>query len=320
MTANIIEDLRSSFPSALVLFAYSKYTTQEYQNTHLILLNFLGQVAHHRDPSSPETHKLYDDYRFIEDSQLLPRQDRTKEALALELKTYERVFIVIDALDEFSLTDPSKARNLVQELEDLGGCILITSRNPVPFSEGGYISCEIRAFEEDVRLFLKDSAVDGLVGNVLRQREDLITAVVDKIADRAEGMFLPARLHLDSLVQCKNAFEVKKYLANLPNNLDSTYQSMMERIEERNDFSTLRFLSFLLVMEGRDITVDAMLQSVACTEDMEGDVRDHVLPIEMMLAACSGFVTVVDRYGCVDGSMKRLRHFKAFQFCRESFQ
>lgn len=137
-----------------------------------------------RSPS-PALTALFKDYRF---SQFPPTYERTKQVLKHELAQFFRAFIIVDALDEHHVDDPAAPAELTRELEALGVNVLITSRNPVPFTSGTFESVTISASPSDVQSFVSRSIQSGFVRDVLSQRQGLTEEVTKKIVERADGV------------------------------------------------------------------------------------------------------------------------------------
>lgn len=186
----VIQDLVNTSSDAAILWMFNKSTTESLQEPRLLVLSFLGQILQSSafQALSPEFVKFYRTYR---NETCPPNHQRAKQVLRIELKRFQRAFIVIDALDEFRVGDPNKQKTLVKELETLGASILITSRSPIPFTPRTFFSCEIRASRNDIRTFVTATIREGpgILDQILAQREGLTERVVDSVTAQADGLY-----------------------------------------------------------------------------------------------------------------------------------
>jgi ankyrin repeat protein len=329
MAAIIIEDLENSLDPLLpqvVLMVYNKYNSQRYQTTRLVMLNLLSQVMEHHQPSSSQVVRLYKAYNLRPD--LLPRHDHVKAALKQELQPFGRIYVVVDALDEFDTEQPARCVELIREVEDLGASVLVTSRTHIPFTPGTFTQCEIRASSTDVETYIDARISAGTVASVLKRDLLLARQVATTISSRADGMFLCSHLALQSIVDCTTPYEVKLHLSKCPSTLDQTYDTIMERIHSQQDPRARRLISSLVITEGKSIGVEAMMQSISSIAGLEGDVRDHVPDPQVVLSACYGLVIVVDQYNnehmrakmWEDKEMELERQLREGGYFRKAFQ
>jgi hypothetical protein len=172
MSAVVIEDLKLD-GKALVLYAYNHYSTQQFQTAHLLFLSFLSQLleAHPIHSDSTAIGLLYREYSNR--PQVPPFYSRVKEILTQEISTFDRSFIVIDALDEFSIAYPHLSVNLVRDLETLGARVLITSRSAIPFTSGCYEECPISASDEDIQSLISSEFQQGYLPELLKRNPNL---------------------------------------------------------------------------------------------------------------------------------------------------
>ncbi|TFK99948.1 hypothetical protein BDV98DRAFT_129220 [Pterulicium gracile] len=111
MSSIVIQDLVNTSSDAAILWMFNKSTTESLQEPRLLVLSFLGQILQSSafQALSPEFVKFYRTYR---NETCPPNHQRAKQVLRIELKRFQRAFIVIDALDEFRVGDPNKQKTL----------------------------------------------------------------------------------------------------------------------------------------------------------------------------------------------------------------
>ncbi|KAF7343632.1 Ankyrin [Mycena sanguinolenta] len=166
-----------------------------------------------------------------------PSLNEDHAILCSTISQYLKVFILVDALDEY----PERKRDIFMSyLSQLGTNVnlLLTSRphislkNRIPEME----VLEIEAREEDIRCHIDAQILKSpRLSNHIQNCPDLLGQIEDRIVRRSDGMFLMAKLHIDSLSGKHTVKAVQNTLKNLPNNLESTYDDVLERINRQSD-------------------------------------------------------------------------------------
>ncbi|RYP09021.1 hypothetical protein DL764_001517 [Monosporascus ibericus] len=239
LTSIVVENLMARFgndKNIAVAFLYCNFRREDDQKAEHLLGSLLKQLAQGRSPLPESVASLYDSH---ENKRTRPSFDETTRALQSVAALYSRVFIVIDALDECQTTDGCRTR-LLSELFSLQakyGTNLFTTSRFIPevtemFSKS--TSLEIRASVEDVGRYVDGhiSHLPSFVGRNPELQEEIKTGIVKAI----DGMFLLAKLHLNSLVGKRSPKAVRAALTKLPTGseaYDDAYESAMERIESQ---------------------------------------------------------------------------------------
>ena len=114
--------------------------------------------------------------------------------LSIEIRKFEQVFILVDALDEFRGDSGHRAPLIDQLRELLKECpsrLMITSRHNtrIEWSLPTAVHIEIRASNEDIRNYL-ESRLLGDSSMVFRVKLDnaLQKSIIDTLTSRAQGM------------------------------------------------------------------------------------------------------------------------------------
>jgi hypothetical protein len=194
ITSIAIDNLCARFqndPSVGVAYVYCNYRRQQEQKPADIFASLLKQLIQER-PSLPESiramHKLH------KDKQSRPSFEEILSALHSIVTDYSRVFIFIDALDEYQTSD-GRHRILLSEIFSLqaktGVSLFATSRFiPEIMKEfEGCISLEIRASEEDVQRYL-----DGHMSQLppfISGKPGLQETIKTEITKAVDGMYVP---------------------------------------------------------------------------------------------------------------------------------
>lgn len=177
-----------------VVFMYCNYK-ERYKVTD-IMEALLKQLSFHRltSGSIELLQRQFDQKRHPPLSMLM-------SILEAETKTYSRVFIVVDALDEFYPEEDR--RNLLEELRSLtenrSVKLMATSRHidSIAYSIGADIKLEITAMSDDIKSLVQARiSTNDMLKRLLTKRPSIEDKVVNSVVEKAQGMYVPALLLL----------------------------------------------------------------------------------------------------------------------------
>ena len=164
-------------------FIYCNYKEQAEQTVSSLAASLLKQMVQDRDAISDNVKSLYKRHHR---RSTRPTLDRLTNVLISEIKTYSKVFVVVDALDECREDDATRAR-LLEVLRSLPGNVnlMVTSRNLPSIARdfGGTKRLHIRAKDDDIRAYIEDRIAFG--PQCLKNLQEVI---VNKIVENAKGM------------------------------------------------------------------------------------------------------------------------------------
>lgn len=170
-----------------IAYVYCNFRRQDEQTARELLASLLKQLLQSLS-TLPETAKSLYNKHNTRDSR--PSLEEISNTLPSVIKLYSRVFILIDAIDECRESDGSQTRFLqeVFELQRKSKFNIFATSRPIPgivdqFKDS--ISLEIRATDEDVRMFLH-SQMTQLPGFLCRQ--NLQEEVINEIVRSVKGM------------------------------------------------------------------------------------------------------------------------------------
>ena len=106
--------------------------------------------------------------------------------------------------------------------------------------------------------------------------------------------FLLAQLHLDSLVSKTNRREVRRALANLPKEVDKTYDEAMKRIQiqvEDDRELAIRVLSWI-AYSYRPLSTLELQYALAITPGMTAMDFDALEDVDLLTSVCAGLVVI----------------------------
>ncbi|KUI71876.1 hypothetical protein VM1G_07859 [Cytospora mali] len=190
LTAIVTDDLIrrfSRYSDVGIAYVYCNFNRQAEQKADDLLASLLKQLSKNR-PHLPESvTTLYEDHQ---DGR--PSLDEISKALWSVTAMYSRVFILVDALDECSISDGCRTRFLDEIFAvqaELRANVFATSRHIPETTKKfeGSISLEICASQEDVQRYL-DSRMSELP-EFISERLELQEEVRNSIVQSVHGMY-----------------------------------------------------------------------------------------------------------------------------------
>lgn len=173
-----------------VCYFYCNFQRQDEQRLENIVLGFLKQLA---QITTPMPTCLKDLFYRCKAKGGRPSLEESINTLYSVARTFSRIFVVVDALDECQTTEGCQ-RQLISQLIELktliGANILATSR-PVPHILGRFkefVLLEVLASPGDIRKYVVGNMQD-LPGFVSRN-PNLINEITDKIVAATNGMYV----------------------------------------------------------------------------------------------------------------------------------
>ena len=195
ITSIVVDHLKTSFPDDKTgkAFLYCMYKRQDDQKVCDLLASLLGQLAVQQSMVPKSICELYDKHRRKGEKSRLS-EDKIREELYSIAKTYSRIFIVIDALDECKT---NRIRNellsevyKLQERSDLR--LMVTFRPSIELQPPSTMTeLKIRAREEDIDQYLNDQMSE--LCDIVQENNELQRKIKDRILTSVDGMYV--RLH-----------------------------------------------------------------------------------------------------------------------------
>ncbi|KAF9774219.1 hypothetical protein IL306_007815 [Fusarium sp. DS 682] len=282
-------------------YAYCEYANQREQSMVSLLCSMTRQLIE----SETQLINLLQDFHARTADMAIGVAECTGLLRSL-FPFFSKVFLVVDALDEFSSVDQER-QNLATHLRDLAlsrasNCsVLITSRpsNDIEelFDETSKVvlvpAIEDIASYVDMRTSQSYDSSSWVKGDKSLQLR-IQTAVIGK----SRGMFLLARLQMDQLLAQESVGELEDALETLTDNLDSYYDKAMARIrklpEANHAKSTLDLLSWVCHTK-RPMTICEIQHALAATHSEAGSLerlRRYFKDVNRILGRCAGLVLV----------------------------
>ncbi|KAI5462028.1 putative ankyrin repeat protein [Mariannaea sp. PMI_226] len=312
LTSFLVDDLVERFSGDLnvgIAYIYCNFKRQEQQKVDDLLASLLKQLVGTSLTLPSSVVSLHNRHKA---RRTRPSLEEILDTLHSVLANYSRVFIVVDALDEYDNADGCRSRFLSQllDLQAKTGTNLFTTSRYLPEIQKileGSILLEIRAKSSDVCKYLQQHMSE--LPSCVSKNEHLQTTVVSRITEVADGMFLLAKLHLDSLRDKYTERAVNRALDHFRKGtgaLDQAYFEAMERIRSQQiDFQKLALLVLSWITNATRPLTTLELQHALAVEPGDDKFRNDNIPeVENMVSVCIGLVTVEE-----ESSIIRLVHY-----------
>ncbi|EED17198.1 Pfs, NACHT and Ankyrin domain protein [Talaromyces stipitatus ATCC 10500] len=240
-TSTVVDYLHGRFPDNTTIgiaYIYCNFRQQEEQRPMNVLSSILKQFAQGHNIISECVKILLKKHKS---KMSRPSFREISDVLCSIIEDFSHAFIIIDALDECPIAGGMLSSLLLEifNLQAKTRANLFAPSRFIPkieeeFKRKGAVSLEIRASDNDVQIYLDDkiSRLSLFVG----KNPELEDRVKKAVITAADGMFLLATPHLNSLEDKVNPRQVENALKKLPketNAYSQAYQQAMERIQSQ---------------------------------------------------------------------------------------
>ncbi|KAL8913101.1 MAG: hypothetical protein Q9171_001995 [Xanthocarpia ochracea] len=200
-----------------------------------------------------------------------------------------------DALDECADEVKDSLLNDFGKLQRICSLKLLFTLRPGTIT-GKYISSRIAS---ERRTF-----------TTLKKKPDLVALTINTITASSRGMFLLARLHLDSIARVTSAAALKTSLQRLPRQLNTTYDEALRRIEDQDEEHAAlakKVLAWILYAS-RSLTIVELQHALAAesTESPQGVDEEFIINPDDIIYSCAGLVTLDQKTNVI-----RMVHYSA---------
>ncbi|KAI0533164.1 ankyrin repeat-containing domain protein [Xylaria digitata] len=241
LAASIIHQLQEAEPNVPVLFFFFRQIVEKNNSARYLIRDFASQLLPHSQPLVSSLRVLSKSCG-VEGSE----QNSVWDALVDSINRIEKVYLVVDALDEMGEHDFALIDHLAQLGNRRGSTtkLLVTSR-PLPRIEETLRVLRVPHVRLDPSLTHPDVAryvavsMSTLDPMMSPEKEDIVRQAV---CDHAQGLFLHARLMIDALVEGLKASRITEEtlpnsLDRLPRNLKDVYEEMLKEHSGRSGVS-----------------------------------------------------------------------------------
>lgn len=331
LTSMVINDLFERFnkdTTVGIAYLYCNFRRHDEQKIHDLLLSLLKQLAYGQSCLPQNAKTIFETYNSRTQR---PSLDDTKTLLKHMVDSYSRVFILIDALDECQGSGGCRA-NLLTDiffLRDESKVNIFATSRLIPEIMDEFEACkrmEIRATEDDVRTYVSGQLDGGNLEHLpslVKQKPRLKEEIIKGISDAVDGMFLLAKIYLDTLVDKVTITDVRETVSQLPKQvsgsgedkrlevLNQAYEFAWERINgQKEGFRNVatRVLAWISSAK-RLLSTKELQHALAVKVGTDVFDKDAIPQVQDMVSFCAGLVTVDE-----ESDVIRLVHYTTQEF------
>ncbi|KAJ7152700.1 ankyrin repeat-containing domain protein [Mycena crocata] len=235
--------------------------------------------------------------------------------LSFTTAEYSKVYVVIDALDEYPEEERSLLLGSVATIEPRVH-LMLTSRPHIIIPDFlPSVQVEIHATEDDIRSYVESRIQKSFrLTKHITSRPDLKEEIEKKVVQSVDGMFLLAKFHMDSFATKNTIKALRVALNNIPKDIEHTYNEAMERIDRQNidDRNIARRILTWVANAKRPLSFVELQEALAVELNDVAFDTDNILDVDIILSVCAGLV-IVDQSNQVD-HVARLVHYTAQQY------
>ncbi|KAI9795220.1 MAG: hypothetical protein M1833_007302 [Piccolia ochrophora] len=278
-----IEGARVTIPSTGVAYFYCRYQDRRTQSPLRFLRIILRQMALQLDEVPESLERLYQDFGYRGKS---PSYDEVFSATSDVVQQFQRIFLCVDASDEWEDTTRFELFSVLKQLNQEGVNILVTSRPQIKL---------VGSILSDTRLSVRASEQEKIINSILHQ---------------ADGMILWATLQLNRSLKQLTVKKMREALNTLPKSLASIYDNTLDRIllqDEERVFIARTVLS-LVLRATRPLSIVELQEGLAVVEGEQTISDDVLTEVSVIIESCCGFITMDE------SATVRLAHLSVHQF------
>ncbi|KAH7020440.1 hypothetical protein EDB80DRAFT_222061 [Ilyonectria destructans] len=272
------------------------------------LLTLLKQLAQHQTTTPQALQLLYDTHRA---TGLRPSAPDILAVLQSVARLYDRVFFVIDALDECPNDSREELLSAMSVLQSgVGVNFFATSRSHedirhalLHHSGSLILSLEMDAGQLDIRRYIDQQVAQIRIisDDKMFQRD-----IAEMVAKRAGASFLYAKLTLDSIRARYTKADIHKTLVDLQRespkagteDLKAVYDQIMDQVQDQSKpLRDLAIQCFLwLTYAKRPLAVSELIHAATVEVGDAQLLHDTLLLAPDLSSACGGFITINGEY------------------------
>ncbi|KAK4161348.1 ankyrin repeat-containing domain protein [Cladorrhinum sp. PSN259] len=286
-------------------YFYAEYKDSDNQSASQILQKLLKDLATRRRRTTLQlpisVQQLYERCQRLSKS---PSDEQLMGALESVVEEFEKVVIVIDALDELPPESQFGACGPICDIQRKTGKVsfLATSRRNEEveslqaFTTSSCRKFEIKARDGDIKVY-----VEGRLSQVRRRwtgDRNLKDEILESIPEAAKGMFLIARLLMDQIAPRRMAGHVKDDLRSAVKHgrggINQIYEQAMARIMSQSDDDKHYAMSALAWMTRarRPLSELELLHAIAIRPEHFPLDADYLPETGMLQSICAGLIVV----------------------------
>ena len=321
LTSLVIDHLESRIAAIkpMVAYVFFDYKDQKRQKVTAILRSLLRQIVEFIGEIPQSLQHSYDVKDPAEDENTMDEGQCVSLLEYLISNAPCNTFLIFDALDECPEIDHdskevrSKITSAMKRLSIVGK-VFITAR-PHVHPTTMLPEChrlEIRATNPDMRCYIDARIKEHKrLSRLIRSDPQITNRISETLCRKANGMFLLARLQMDSLVNQTSARHVYEALQSLPEKLNETFGDAINRIKSQSQeyWQLARKVISWIFYAKRPLQISELVIILAVEPE---DTKFDPLGLherDLILEVCCGLVSIDEQDGIV-----RLVHYSLQEY------
>lgn len=323
LCAGIIDFLYTHYASSSTAITYMYFNSKrsEEDPTQQLLVALTRQLLNQKPESISHVKDLWDS-KSGKVTDILTSNDQ-KLLLRNIANEFEKVFIVVDALDESR--DPGEIVEIIQCCRkphaESDFAAVISSRNSLAIENlmKAFGSFRVTSLANrnhiDLRRYINVS-VDKLKhqGKLKFRNPSLLQKTKETVQSKSNGLFLQAKFHLEYLTKMKSDKAITNALDNLPSALDGSYEHILSQIRDEHELlvpEAKRMLSWLShAME--PLTADVLAEAAVIDDDDDCLDKESIATDPEDLVGILGSLVSFDRR--TNPATVFLSHLSVFEY------
>ncbi|WQF77432.1 Putative nucleoside phosphorylase domain, NACHT nucleoside triphosphatase [Colletotrichum destructivum] len=325
LSTTILDDLTQTGDFVTVNFFFD-FSNVDKQKPDDMCRSLAFQLYTKREESRKQLDSLLASH---DDGQKQPTTQVLSQCLQEMMQT-GKLCILLDALDECV-----KRTELLKWIQDFIfspdlTCVqlIATSRPEEEFiretrSWGGLSNCvwlEKEFVNVDIQSYMETRLATSKEFSRWVSTPSILQQIRDEVGRRADGMFRWAACQLDSLETCLDRQEIEAALKVLPQDLNATYDRILQSVPENRKKKTTRLLQFLVYSERPLALHEAVdVMAVRLEDGRYFDPRDRLPNPTDITRFCPSLVVLVQRSDTpVVDAFLQLAHFTVKKYLMSS--
>ncbi|KAF8181900.1 hypothetical protein K438DRAFT_1447377, partial [Mycena galopus ATCC 62051] len=254
--------------------------------------------------------KVQDLYEAHREPRTRPYMHEYREILISLISEYSKVFILADGLDECPDSDRDCLLHSLSQLGTNVNLMLISRPHVVNHHHiSDFMTLRIEATAEDIRAYIQRKIQSSArISQHLREAQKEIE---EKIIQRSSGMFLLAKIHVDSVTTQRTMRYVNKALDAMSDDLEHAYNEAVARINRQSEHDkNVAWRTLLWITNAkRPLRSSELLEALAVEPDDTELDRENLLEDTDVLSACLGLVEVNRKDGTMCLIHDTIQHY-----------
>lgn len=291
---HLFRTFRLSHERVAVAFLYLRYDLRGTQSTEHILGSLVKQLV-------DQVVKIPDAIEQAFKERFENRYEGRPWLVLLQaaVESFSCVYFVIDALDEGEMLRTKHLITTIRSLQNAQIKLFATSRVIPDIKQWfrGDQSIEIRGSNGDIASYAESRIIE--LPSCAQTTPGLRDEIVQAIVKSTQGMFLLAKLHIDSLKDKRSVKAIKSTLKMLPRGssaymYDEAYDMAMRRIDDQpeNDKKLAKEVLTWIAHSMRPMDASELETAISVQLGAANIDPDNLVPIDDLLSLCAGLVTL----------------------------